>query len=77
MRYHKKIDRRNLKTHINLTVGNLYFRPAQRGRKADPKAPYEVVEGFSYEELYEMLREDKVDMIWIEGPSLGTDVVVD
>lgn len=77
MRYHKKIDRRNLKTHINLTVGNLYFRPAQRGRKANPKAPYEVVEGFSYEELYNMLREDKVDMIWIEGPSLGTDVVVD
>ena len=77
MRYHKKIDRRNLKTHINLTVGNLYFRPAQRGRKANPKAPYEVVEGFSYEELYDMLREDKVDMIWIEGHSLGTDVVVD
>lgn len=77
MRYHKKIDRRNLKTHINLTVGNLYFRPAQHGRKANPKAPYEVVEGFSYEELYDMLREDKVDMIWIEGPSLGTDVVVD
>lgn len=75
MRY-KKIDRRNLKTHINLTVGNLYFRPKAK-KKKDPVLPYEVAEGFSYEELYSMIREGSIEMIWIEGPSLGTNVRVD
>lgn len=76
MVYHKKIDLRNLKTHINLTVGNLYFRPKAK-RKKDPILPYEVVEGFSYDELYAMIREGNTEMIWIEGPSLGTNVKVD
>ena len=75
MRY-KKIDRRNLKTHVNLTVGNLYFRPKAK-KKKDPVLPYEIVEGFSYEELYTMIREGNTEMIWIEGPSLGTNVRVD
>ena len=73
---YKKIDLRNLKTHINLTVGNLYFRPKAK-KKKDPVLPYEVVEGFSYEELYAMIREGNTEMIWIEGPSLGTNVRVD
>ena len=73
---HKKIDLRNLKTHVNLPAGNLYFRPKAK-RKKDPVLPYEVVEGFSYEELYSMIREGNIEMIWIEGPSLGTHVTVD
>lgn len=75
MRY-KKIDLRNLKTHVNLTVGNLYFRPKAK-RKKDPILPYAVAEGFSYEELYAMIRSGTTEMIWIEGPSLGTNVTVD
>ncbi len=73
---YKKIDLRNLKTHVNLTVGNLYFRPKAK-KKKDPVLPYEVVEGFSYDELYAMIREGNTEMIWIEGPSLGTNVKVD
>ena len=73
---YKKIDLRNLKTHINLTVGNLYFRPKAK-KKKDPILPYEVVDGFSYEELYALMREGKTEMIWIEGPCLGTNVRVD
>lgn len=73
MTVYKKIDLRNLKTHVNLTAGNLYFRPKAK-KKKDPVLPYEVVEGFSYEELYLMLREGNTEMIWIEGPSLGTNV---
>ena len=67
MRY-KKIDRRNLKTHYSLTVGNLYSRPVVK--KKDQVPDYEVVDGFSYEELYDALKENRIEMIWIEGPVL-------
>lgn len=67
MRY-KKIDRRNLKTHYSLTVGNLYSRPVVK--KKDPVPDYKVVDGFSYEELYDALKENRIEMIWIEGPVL-------
>jgi hypothetical protein len=67
MRY-KKIDRRNLRTHYSLTVGNLYSRPVVK--KKDPKPDYEVVDGFSYDELYNALKENQIEMIWIEGPVL-------
>lgn len=67
MRY-KKIDRRNLKTHYPLTVGNLYSRPVVK--KKDPVPDYEVVDGFSYDELYKALKENQIEMIWIEGPVL-------
>jgi ABC-type amino acid transport substrate-binding protein len=66
---YKKIDLRNLKTHVNLTVGNLYFRPKAK-KKKDPVPDYEVVDGFSYEELYDALKENRIEMIWIEGPVL-------
>ena len=69
-RYKKKIDLRNLKTHINLTVGNLYSRPKAK-KKKDPVLPYEIVQGKSYEELYSQIKDGKVEMIWIEGPSFS------
>lgn len=62
----KKIDRRNLKTHYNLTVGNLYYRAVVK--KKDPKPDYEVADGFSYDELYDAIKENRIEMIWIEGP---------
>ena len=66
LRY-KKIDRRNLRTHYSLTVGNLYSRPVVK-KKKDPVPDYEVVDGFSYNELYDALKENQIEMIWIEGP---------
>jgi hypothetical protein len=62
----KKIDKRNLKTHYSLTVGNLYMRPVTK--KKQPPADFEVVDGFSYEDLYSALTDKKIELIWIEGP---------
>lgn len=67
---YKKIDLRNLKTHINLTVGNLYSRPKVK-RKKDPELPYQAVEEANYDQLYNQIREGKIEMIWIEGPKLS------
>jgi hypothetical protein len=49
-----------------LTVGNLYYRAVVK--KKDPKPDYEVADGFSYNELYDALKENRIEMIWIEGP---------
>ena len=65
LRY-KKIDRRNLKTHISLTVGHLYSRPV--AKKKEPKQKYYPVENMSYTELYDLLGQSKIELIWLEGP---------
>lgn len=65
LRY-KKIDRRNLKTHINLTVGHLYSRPV--AKKKEPKQDYSLCSDSSYKEIYEALEKRKIEVIWIEGP---------
>lgn len=65
LRY-KKIDRRNLKTHINLTVGHLYSRPV--AKKKEPKQDYSLCSDSSYKEIYEALENHKIEVIWIEGP---------
>lgn len=67
MRY-KKIDRRNLKTHINLTVGSLYSRPIVK--KKEPKPSYSPVFNGDYTQLYEALKTKQIEMIWIEGPAI-------
>lgn len=65
LRY-KKIDRRNLKTHINLTVGHLYSRPV--AKKKEPEQEYSLCSDSSYEEIYEALEKHQIEVIWIEGP---------
>lgn len=65
LRY-KKIDRRNLKTHINLTVGHLYSRPV--AKKKEPKQEYSLCSDSPYEEIYEALEKRQIEVIWIEGP---------
>ena len=65
LRY-KKIDRRNLKTHIGLTVGHLYSRPV--AKKKEPKQEYSLCSDSSYEEIYEALGKHQIEVIWIEGP---------
>lgn len=73
MRY-KKIDLRNLKTHVNLTVGHLYSRPKAR-RKKDPILPFKLVENPDYTELYSKMRSGNTEMIWIEGPEIKIDFI--
>lgn len=67
LRY-KKIDRRNLKTHINLTVGHFYSRPVTK--KKEPKQEYSLIAEPSYTEIYEALEKRQIEVIWIEGPVL-------
>lgn len=66
MLIYKKIDRRNLKTHINLTVGHLYSRPV--AKKKEPKQEYSLCSDCSYKEIYEALERHQIEVIWIEGP---------
>ena len=65
LRY-KKIDRRNLKTHINLTVGHLYSRPV--AKKKEPKQDYSLIAEPSYTEIFEALEKRQIEVIWSEGP---------
>lgn len=65
MRY-KKIDRRNLKTHVGLSVGHLYSRPV--AKKKEPKQSYSLIAEPSYTEIYEALEKHQIEVIWIEGP---------
>lgn len=65
LRY-KKIDRRNLKTHIKLTIGHLYSRPV--AKKKGPKQEYSLCSDSSYEEICEALEKRQIEVIWIEGP---------
>ena len=73
--WYKKIDRRNLKTHINLTVGFLYSRPVV-GKKY-PKPGYLVVENPDYELLYQALQSKQIEVIWVQGPKLERELFVD
>lgn len=73
--WYKKIDRRNLKTHINLTVGFLYSRPVV-GKKCQ-KPGYLVVENPDYELLYHALQSKQIEVIWIQGPKLERELFVD
>lgn len=65
LRY-KKIDRRNLKTHIELTIGHLYSRPV--AKKKEPRQDYSLCSDSPYEEIYEALKKHQIEVIWIEGP---------
>ena len=73
--WYKKIDRRNLKTHINLTVGFLYSRPVVGKKRQKPG--YLVVENPDYELLYHALQSKQIEVIWIQGPKLERELFVD
>ena len=65
-----KVTKKNLRSLYDNEKGNLYFRRV--GKKS-----YEVVEDWLYEDLYDGLCYEQIELIYIEGPSLGTDVEVD
>jgi hypothetical protein len=66
-----KVNTKNVTRLYNKTNGNLYFRDTRTGKN------YQVVEDFMLDELKYALKLGQVEMIWIEGPSLGTDVEVE
>ena len=68
-----KVNKKNLNFLYNSERGNLYFRR----RKYGDKGTYEVVDCFSCEDLAAALTARTIELIFIEGPSLGTNVEVD
>ena len=68
-----KVTKKNLNFLYNSERGNLYFRR----RKYGDKGTYEVVDGFSEDDLAQALSARTLDLIFIPGPSLGTSVEVD
>ena len=65
-----KVTKKNLRSFYDNEKGNLYFRRV--GTKS-----YEVVEDWLYEDLYDGLCYGQIELIYIEGPSLGINVEVD
>ena len=66
-----KVDTRNITRLYKKVNGNLYFRDADRLNN------FQVVEDFMIDELKYALKLGQVEMVWIEGPCLGTDVEVE
>ena len=66
-----KVTIANLKELYYNPKGNLYFRIPLLN-----KEKYEVCEGFDFSDLYKSLIYDECELIYIEGPSLGTNVEV-
>jgi hypothetical protein len=50
--------------------GNIYFRRVGEER-------YEVNDGWEFEDLFDAMCYGQVELIWIAGPSLGTEVEVE
>ena len=67
---HIKVTTKNLRFLYSSESGNLYFR--QYGKNK----PYEVVDDWTFEDLYDGICYEQIELIWIEGPSLGTNVEV-
>ena len=65
-----KVNVHNLRKLYDCHWGNLYFRSI--GKKH-----YDVVDDWEFEDLYDALCYEQIEMIWIDGPSLGTEVEVE
>ena len=68
---YKLVNPNNLKQLYNNPDGNLYFRVPLCKKRL-----YDVCDGFSYQELYSAVCAGECELIWIQGPSLGTGVEV-
>lgn len=70
-----KVTTRNVTALAKRINGNLYFRDRDAVRYRGDKS-FQVVDDFMLDELKYALKLGQVDMIWIAGPSLGTNVEV-
>ena len=71
-----KVTTRNVTRLYNRANGNLYFRDTDAVKYRGDKT-FQVVEGFTNDELKYALKTGQVEMVWIEGPCLGTAVEVE
>ena len=70
-----EVTTRNVTRLYKRPDGNLYFRDRDAVKYRGDKS-FQVVDGFMLDELKYALKLGQVDMIWIAGPSLGTNVEV-
>jgi hypothetical protein len=68
--YVKVLGPTAIKKYYDDLNGNLYYA----GKKENT---YQVVDGFQWYELYNALAASKIKLIYIEGPSLGTNVEIE
>ena len=71
-----KVNTRNVTRLYKKANGNLYFRDTDAAKYRGDRR-FQVVEDFMLDELKYALKLGQVEMVWIEGPSLGTDVEVE
>lgn len=71
-----KVNTRNVTRLYKKANGNLYYRDTNSARYGGHKE-FQVVEDFRLDELKYALKLGQVEMVWIEGPCLGTDVEVE
>lgn len=65
-----KVDIENLNYWYYNANGNLYFR------KYGTDDAFEVVDDWDYQDLYDAICYEELELIWIRGMSLGTNVEV-
>lgn len=70
-----KVTTRNVTALAKRANGNLYFRDRDAVKYRRDKS-FQVVDGFMLDELKYALKLGQVDLIWIAGPSLGTNVEI-
>ena len=58
------INKRNIKRFYSRFDGNLYFKPTMSSRT------FQVVDGFSLEDLVDALRAGSIKLIWAKGPAM-------
>ena len=71
-----KVNTRNVTRLYKKVNGNLYFRDTDAVKYRGDKR-FQVVQDFMIDELKYALKLGQVEMVWIEGPCLGTDVEVE
>ena len=71
-----KVSTRNVTRLYKKANGNLYFRDTDAVKYRGDKR-FQVVQDFMIDELKYALKLGQVEMVWIEGPCLGTDVEVE
>lgn len=64
-----KLHGKNLREYYDRLDGNIYFKNAETGM-------FEIADGFSFGELQYAYNYCMLKLIWVQGPSLGTEIKV-
>lgn len=62
-----KLHQSNLREYFDRLDGNIYFKNTETGL-------FEVADGFTFGELQYAYNSCMLKLVWIQGPSLGTEI---